>query len=628
MESTEVIRDLFERSGALRAEPLSSVEGAEVETIVELLAVRALAFPNRTFMTFPGTRGRPDVSVGYSELNDRARGMARALLSRGISPGSTVAIVLAPTTDFLVAYFGVLCAGMTPAPLYPPTGLDGLPSYVERHSRILRDLGVSAVLTNSPVTEAVGLVVRSAGTATPVWELAELARSGASRSDNLPVVRAAQPGLIQYTSGSTRAPRGVVLSHRALLANCRAIGRRTRMGPGDRVISWLPLYHDMGLIGMVLCPLFNGLEAWTISPLEFLRRPASWLELITRCGATLSAAPAFGFSLCTSRVSDAELRNLSLSSWRVAFNGAEPIQVRSLEAFNARFAAAGLRPGVVIPTYGLAEATLAVTLPDADDPVRCAVIDRALFESEGVAAPVTGQDGHDRALRHVCVGRPIDGCRVSIVDADTGIPLPEGRQGEIRVDTPCAMSEYFGKPDETAEALADGWLRTGDLGYLLDGQLFVTGRKKDLIIRRGRKYHPQDLEEAVWTVPGVRTGCVVAFALPSTATEPERVIVAAEVQEDRLQPDFETAALQAIHNEAGFRPDAVVKLPKGTLPKTGSGKLRRATARELYMSGALHMQAPVTALQRGALLFKLGRERLALRVHRALSWFIPKKRAG
>src|SRR4029077_936929 len=393
------------------------------------------------------------------------------------------------------------------------------------------------------------------------------------------------PALLQFTSGSTSQPKGVVLSHASISANVAAIGGAAGLafGPDDVGVSWLPLFHDMGLIGQALSTVyFNG---WTVflSPMAFLKRPVEWLRAISRHRGTVSFAPNFAYEMCVRRIKDAELDGLDLSSWRVAGCGAEPIQAATLEAFAAKFARIGFHAASLVAAYGLAEHTLAVTLGPRGRGLRVDAVHASDLVAHGRAVPCS-PDSPDASLLVGC-GRPFPDHGLRVVD-DGGRPVGERTVGEILVSGPSVMRGYVSGADGTTGVVPVGWLATGVLGYLADGELFVCGRRKEMIIVGGRNYFPQDIERVVYEVPSIRAGGVAAFAATAPG-HPDRAVVVVEtrgpVSADALQTEVRRRVLQA----TGLAVDEIVLAPNGTIDRTTSGKLRRAELRERYAAGTL-----------------------------------------
>ncbi|HJS73268.1 MAG TPA: AMP-binding protein, partial [Vicinamibacteria bacterium] len=402
------------------------------------------------------------------------------------------------------------------------------------------------------------------------------------------------PALIQYTSGSTGDPKGVLLSHENLLTNIRAIGDTVKMSPADVGVSWLPLYHDMGLIGAWLTPMFFGFPVAIFSPTAFLARPSKWLEAIHRKRGTISPAPNFAYELCARKVADEDLEGLDLSSWRAALNGAEPIPARSLERFEQKFAKCGFRKTSFLPVYGLAESSLLLTAPVLGAEPRIEPTDRDLFQREGIARAPVGSAFEP--LRFVSVGKPISGHEIRIVD-EQGEELPDRREGRLLFRGPSAMKGYFANPAATAAITrADGFFDSGDRAFVAEGDVFITGRDKDLIIKGGRNLQPQEIEAAASAVPGVRGGSVVAFGVPDAASGTERVVVLVETREDRAseRERIGREVARSVSELVGVPPDEVVPIPPRVLPKTSSGKIRRSACRESYLRGEL-LRGPGTS---------------------------------
>ena len=397
----------------------------------------------------------------------------------------------------------------------------------------------------------------------------------------------ATPGdiaFLQYTSGSTGNPKGVVLTHANLVANIRGMAEAVQASSNDVFVSWLPLYHDMGLIGAWFAALYHGFPTVLMSPLAFLSRPSRWLWAIHRHRGTLSGGPNFSYELCLKRIEDAELEGLDLSCWRYAFNGAEPVSPSTLAAFEQRFARYGLSANALQPVYGLAEASVGLTFPAPGTHYRIDRIERAAFQNQGDARPAA--PGDTTALELPCCGRVIAAHQLRVVDA-AGVELADRQEGRLQFRGPSATSGYFRNPEQTRKLFAGAWLDTGDLAYLADGELHLSGRAKDVIIRGGRNLYPYELEQAVGALPGVRKGCVAVFGSIDPASGTERVVVLAETRET------ETAALDALRHSIneravdliGLPADDIVLAPPHTVLKTSSGKIRRAASREYYESG-------------------------------------------
>jgi 1-acyl-sn-glycerol-3-phosphate acyltransferase len=395
--------------------------------------------------------------------------------------------------------------------------------------------------------------------------------------------------MLQYTSGSTGNPKGVILTHANLLANIRTMGQAIGASSSDVFVSWMPLYHDMGLIGAWLGSLNFAVPLVVMSPLTFLTRPERWLWAIHRHRATLSGAPNFGYELCLRRLQDRDIEGLDLSSWRVAFNGAEPVSPDTIAHFQERFARYGLRHEAMYPVFGLAECSVGLAFPP---PGRAPVIDRInreVFMREGRAVPAAADDAN--ALRFVACGQPLAGHQIRLVDS-TGYEVSEREEGRLEFKGPSATSGYFRNPEQTRRLFHDGWLDSGDLAYMAGGDVYITGRVKDIIIRAGRNIYPHELEEAIGNLPGIRKGCIAVFGSIDHATATEKLVILAETHE--TEPDvrerLQTAITALAVDLAGAAPDDVVLAPPHTVLKTSSGKVRRAASRELYERG--HLTAP------------------------------------
>jgi acyl-CoA synthetase (AMP-forming)/AMP-acid ligase II len=521
---------------------------------------------------------------GWAEVRDRALAVCAGLQALGIGRGDRVALVFPTGIDFFAAFFGALLAGAVPAPLYPPARLGRMEEYLRRTARMLERSGARLVLADARVRRVL-LGCRT---------LDDLPR-GSSR----PVrTEPSDLALVQFSSGTTVDPKPVALSHRAVAAQVEIL---TGFFPDgffpdkgelcQSCVSWLPLYHDMGLIGCVFPALARDATLTLLAPELFVARPALWLRTLSRYRATISPAPSFAYALCLTRVSDADLEGVNLSGWQTALNGAESISPAVLRAFCERFARWGFRPEAMTPVYGLSEAALAVTFSDLRRPSRISRFDREELSREGKAREA--REGREI----VSVGRPVPGFRLRIVNGE-GRDLPDGSVGRVWIQGPSLMDGYLGDPEATACALRDGWLDTGDLGFLQVGELYLTGRAKDAIILRGRNYAPEEIERAVEGVPGVRAGCAVAASwLPEDAPG-EVLALFVEVSRETAPEDLAAlpeACRQAILGATGLAVDRLEILAPGALPRTSSGKLRRGEALRLFLAGELAALDPVLA---------------------------------
>ncbi|MDH3522341.1 MAG: AMP-binding protein [Acidobacteriota bacterium] len=558
-------------------------------TLLEVLEWHVAHHAGRRHITLLGSDGGSQ-EVTYGALRSSALEVAAGLQELGLEPAQTVGLMLPTGRDYFTAFCGVLLAGGVPVPLYPPARSSQIEDHLRRQAGILSTALARFLIAVPEVQPLARLLKAHVPTLRRTVTVTELAVAGARPA--VPAVGEHDVAFLQFTSGSTAAPKGVVLTHANLLANLRAIGRAAQLSSADVVASWLPLYHDMGLIGAWMGSLYYAMPLALMSPLAFLTRPARWLWAVDRHRATLSAAPNFAYELCLEKVEDAEIEGLDLSSWRGSLNGAEPVSAATVRRFTERFARYGYRPGSMMPVYGLAECSLALAFPPVGrGPVVDAVRRDALARA-GRAEPAAA--GDPDALRFVGAGFALPGHEIRIVDA-TGAEAGERQQGRIEFRGPSATSGYYRDAAATARLFHGEWLDSGDLGYLAGGELFVTGRAKDLIIRAGRNIYPEELEEAVGDLAGVRKGCVAVFGSADEATGTERLIVLAETREtgeearSRLRQRIQERAVDLVGTPA----DDVVLVPPHTVPKTSSGKIRRAAGRDLYEGGRLRRHGPV-----------------------------------
>jgi acyl carrier protein len=562
--------------------PIGTAAPEHARTIVEALDWHLQSHPDRVHITLTSESGVTE-DMTYAALHDGASRVAAGLLERNLSPRATVAIMLPTGADYFHSFLGVLLAGGIPVPIYPPARASQIEDHMRRHAGILSNAQASVLIT-MPEAKALALLLRSQVTSlSDVVTPAEII-SGAAQQIR-PATRADDIAFLQYTSGSTGNPKGVVLTHANVLANLNAMGRALKVDSSDVFVSWLPLYHDMGLIGAWLGSLYYGFRLVAMSPLTFLARPQSWLRAIHRYRGTLSAAPNFAYQLCARRIEERELEGLDLSSWRLAFNGAEPVSPETLEEFAARFEKYGLRRAALTPVYGLAECTVGLAFPPLNRGPKIDRVDRATFVNTGRAEAVSDDNATD-ALRFVACGHPIPGHQIRIVDS-AGREVPERHEGRLQFNGPSATQGYYRNPEETRRLFDGAWLDSGDYAYVAEGDVYLTGRAKDLIIRSGRNIYPYELEESVGNIPGIRKGCVAVFGSVEPRTNVEQVVVLAETRErdteirDTLKRQINDAAFDLI----GMAPDDIVLVPPHTVLKTSSGKIRRAACRELYERG-------------------------------------------
>jgi acyl carrier protein len=534
--------------------------------------------------------GRQDIS--YGQLLRRASEVAAGLRALRIGPDETVAIMLPTCADFFYSFLGVMLAGGIAVPIYPPARPDKIEEYVRRQVLILRNAGVRFLISFErvkAVSQILRLGIPSLIDVTSVEALRQIGLQAGTKVTTAAVEPSAT-AFIQYTSGSTGDPKGVVLSQENVLANVRGIGRAVSFRPDDIVVSWLPLYHDMGLIGSWLFSVYFGAPITILSPLAFLVRPERWLWALHDSEGTLCPAPNFAYELCARKIPDTAIAGLDLRAWRVAINAGEAVLPDTLARFAKRFEPCGFRPESYVPCYGLAESSVALTFPPIN---RLPVIDtirRDLFEAEGKAMPARRPDEPDsEVLRFVANGVPLPGHQVRIVD-DAGRETSERVQGRVLFRGPSTTSGYYRNPEATKAVIdEDGWLDSGDLGYWANGELFITGRLKDCIIKSGRNIIPPEVEAAAAEVQGVRKGCVAAFGIADAETGTERLVVAAETRatDGAERPRIEAEIIKSVDAILGIPPDTVVLVSPQSIPKTSSGKIRRNETRNLYLSGRL-----------------------------------------
>ena len=545
-----------------------------LRTLVDALDEGATSGAGYTFLADGGSRVR-----SYGEIRTAARSVAAGLRRAGLARGDVAAIVIGDAEQFLTALIGAAIAGIVPASLYPPSTTTQVSQFFESSAPALAASHARAVVTTAGLVAGFRALRPFQANLQYVFAFEELAADG-DPDDWRPSLD--DVAFIQYTSGSTSRPKGVVVTHRSLAANIHGIHGPSGIDvrPDDVGVSWLPLYHDMGLVGMSLGALYSGRPVVLMPPEMFVKRPVEWLRVISRCRASVSYAPNFAYDLCVRRVKERDLDGLDLSSWRVAGCGAEPINAHTLEAFAGKFARAGFRASSFLPSYGLAEHVLAATFGVRQREPRVDVISAAALSATRVAACVDPAD--DSAIRLVSCGRPLPGHAMRIV-ADDGAEARERQVGEIVLAGPSVMLGYCKDPESTSEVFRDGWLHTGDLGYLSEGELFVCGRLKDLIVINGRKYHPQDLEWSVEQLPGVKRGRVVAFG----AGEPNRAVIVAEPSGTVPAAALSADIRQVVGDVFGLPVGDVVLVASGTIDRTTSGKVRRAAVRASYVGGQL-----------------------------------------
>ncbi len=536
-------------------------------------------------ITFVGSaaQGRDVDSVLWKELHSDAQAMAAVMQTRGVYAGAHVA-VLGPTTRQLVtAIQATWLCGAAAVMLPLPMRLASIDEFVNATRVRIHASDAVLLLIDDQLAD---FLDEEPGDP-PVLRLQQLANAAESLSAvhyNRPDDDPEALAILQYTSGSTSDPKGVMLPHRCVAANIDAIVHGGEIHAGDDVtVSWLPLYHDMGLIGLLAMPMCTGVDLVLSAPQDFLAGPSKWMEWMSQFGGTITAGPNFSYALAARSLK--RLENLDLSSWRVALNGAEPVDPATMRLFIEAGARHGLNPGAVFPAFGMAEATLGVTFPRVGAGLNVDRVDRRVLETDHYAAPVTVEHADGRELAKL--GRAMFNLEIRIVDRASGTVMADREVGELEVRGDSVTTGYYKRPDATAAVFHDGWLRTGDLGYLVDGELVICGRIKDVIILGGRNVYPQDVERAVNDVDGVRPGNVIAFGTQGNRGK-ESLVVVAETKELELEA-VRDAIKSAVYGAVGLPPEAVVLVTPGTLPKTSSGKLQRSLCKSRYLEELLSL---------------------------------------
>lgn len=572
---------------------------AEFETLPEALDYAARG---RTGFNFFSSRGQPASALTYVELRESATDLARRLVAARFAPGSRIGIIAETTPEFMTFLFACQYASLVPVPLPVSINVGGHQAYVDRLRGMLALARPVAAVGSADV---LGFLREAASDLGLVMvDTCDAFFALPARNADIRPFGKDDPCYIQYSSGSTSQPRGIPVTQRALISNARAIGEHgLALRAGDRATSWLPLYHDMGLVGFCLTPMLSQITVDYLATSSFALRPRLWLKLISEFRSTISFSPTFGYELCVRRSVKDGGGDFDLSSWRAAGVGGEMVRADVLERFVDIFAESGFDRRAFIPSYGLAEATLAVTFTPLGRGVGIDVVDRDAYERSACAEPVpngAGSDSH-RVRAFVSCGAPLPGYEVSICD-DVGLKLPDRTIGRVVVASPSVMPEYFSEAEENrAIILPDGRLDTGDMGYMVEGELVITGRRKDMIICNGRNIWPQDLEWPVEQLANVRSGSVAAFSIVEDDGQ-EQIVVVVEcyTTDSAARRALELELLSTIHRRAGVPCKLVLVAPR-SLPYTSSGKLSRVTAKAQYLEGSLTLaEAPASEAGRDA----------------------------
>ncbi|THG42214.1 fatty acyl-AMP ligase [Sphingomonas olei] len=551
---------------------------ADFDTLGEALDYAAEGDRGLNFHDARGTLVRP---YPFRELRDDAKQAAYRLIAAGVTPGDRVALVAETSAEFAALFFGTVYAGAWPVPLPLPTSFGGKDSYIDQLRVQLTSCDPVMLIYPPELSEMAGAAAAAVGTQGLDW--ADLLARPADAID-LPPASGSDIAYLQYSSGSTRFPHGVAITHHALLNNLAAHAHGMQLIESDRCISWLPWYHDMGLVGCFLSPIANQVSVDYLKTEDFARRPLAWLDLITRNpGTSISYSPTFGYDICARRMSSQTKAadRFDLSRWRLAGNGADMIRPDVMQGFVDAFADAGFQASAFLPSYGLAEATLAVSIMPPGEGIRVELVEET--QLSGVPA---GQDRPQRYRAIVNCGKPVRDMLVEIREED-GTVLPERAIGKVWCSGPSLMVGYFRDDPATAACMADGWLDTGDMGYMSDGYIYIVGRAKDMIIVNGRNHWPQDIEWAVEQLPGFKQGDIAAFAITTPGgEETPAVLVQCRTSDVEERSRLRDEIRDRVRAVTGM--NCVIELvPPRTLPRTSSGKLSRAKARNLYLSGEI-----------------------------------------
>jgi len=597
----------------------------DAETLVDVLEWHVKHHPQRTHITFY-TDQNDGQKITFQDLKSSAETMAAGLQYFGLKPKQAVAIMLPTSREYFISFFAILIAGGVPVPLYPPARRAQIEEHLQRHQRILQNCQAIMLITVAEDKAIADRLVSQLNSLQRVVTADQLAKTDGVLLR--PEISAQDIAFLQYTSGSTGTPKGVVLTHQNLLSNVYAMGERVAAKSTDVYVSWLPLYHDMGLIGAWFGSLYYSMHFVVMSPLSFLARPSRWLNALHQYHGTLTGAPNFAYELCLQRIKGDMLNNLDLSSVRCMFNGAEPVSPATLIRFSEKFEPCGLSKSAIQAVYGLAECSVGLAFSKLGRTPLIDQIDRLTFMKTGLADPVS--QGID-ALKFACCGIPLTGHEIRVVDG-SGRELPERQQGRLEFKGPSTTSGYFRNPSQSQLLFHGDWLDSGDLAYIANGELYITGRVKDLIIHAGRNIYPHELEYAIGALAGIRNGCVAVFGSQNRDSGTERLIVLAEskIQNPELREQLHSQINSIATALVGTPVDDIVFAAPHTVLKTSSGKIRRTSCRELYQRGLFGSSyTQKIKLLFSALLFRSGLHKIkpgfsliGPRLYGAYAWLI------
>ncbi len=551
---------------------------SDFETLGEALDYAALG---KRGLNFHDMRGNLSQAYPFSELRSDALSMAYRLIHYGVKPGDRIALVAETGSNFAALFFGCVYAGAWPVPLPLPTSFGGKESYIDQLSVQLKSSDPSILFYPPEISEMGLAAAQQCGVEGLDWDSFS---EKLSDTIDLPVSKTDDICYLQYSSGSTRFPHGVAVTHKALLNNLSAHSHGMELVDSDRCVSWLPWYHDMGLVGCFLSVVANQVSTDYMKTEDFARRPLAWLDMISRSeGTVISYSPTFGYDICSRRISSQTdvAERFNLDNWRLAGNGADMIRPDVMQNFVDAFSDAGFKASAFLPSYGLAEATLAVSImPPSEGIVVELVAETDLSGS---------QESDDKPTRYrsiVNCGKAVKDMKIEARD-DMGNLVPDKMIGKIWCSGPSIMDSYFRDPEATEACLVDGWLDTGDMGYLSDDYVYIVGRAKDMIIINGKNHWPQDIEWAVEQLPGFKSGDIAAFAITTEGgEETPAVLVQCRTSDDKERGILRDKIKEKVRSITGMQ--CVVELvPPRTLPRTSSGKLSRAKARNLYLSGEI-----------------------------------------
>lgn len=566
----------------------------QAENLIDVLLLYANEIPEKAHIFFQDERGNESI-ITYGDLYENSLKVAQSLLDLGVLANDTIALMLPSHPSFLYVFLGILLANCIPVPIYPPPQPHHLESYVRQQSRILVNAEIRLLVVTFQETYDLGKLLPAF--APGLKKIVTVNELLDNRKMVSPInVNPEIPALIQYVPDTKSFPKGVLLSHQNLLANTRAVGKAIEINHQDIIVSWLPFFHVMGLVSVWLGSFYHGIPLILMSPLSFLNRPERWLWAIHYSNGTISGGPNFAYELCAQNIEPARIEGLDLSSWRLAINGGEMIHPDTIERFSKKFIPYGFKRENFASAYGLAESSACVAISSLGQEPRIDKVERNIFEYEKRAIHVK-DSSEEFCIRLVTCGKPIPQHKVRVVD-DFGYELPDRYVGNLQFNGPSSMCGYYRDLEATKKIYHNDWWDTGDLAYLDQGEIFIAGRKKEIIIKAGRNLSPGGIEELVSQVPGIRGGCVVAFGVESTLEGTEEIILIAETQQKR--PSKPDQIIQNIRNQVSTTqymvPDKIILVPPHTLPKTSMGKIHREACKIAYLDDQLKQPSGVIQL--------------------------------